>query len=179
MGPRMCRWPTTSSRDAGRISSARGLYISASCRIFPERIFVLLYHVRPASVKGKTRAANKNPRRCAPGTSCRQTPVFPFSRKRKQSKIRFLPRRVRGRKHFSPRKCASCPPKADKECAQRGEKTRRQSPLDFVYDLPPALCAGGFVSELLSPRCRPGRTPGSPRRTGSGWSPPPGWPHRR
>ena len=66
---------------------------------------------------------------------------------------RFLSGHAPDKKHFSPCKCASWPPKADSECARQGAKNRSRSRNDFENEgkkLPPV--ARGKIP--LMP-CRP------------------------
>ena len=53
----------------------------------------------------------------------------------KQNLNHFWPRRVRGQKYLSGCKCASCAPKAHKECAQQTAKNWRKSPKGFFDTL--------------------------------------------
>ena len=62
--------------------------------------------------------------------------------------IRFLPRHVRGRKHFSGRECANCPRPSDSECMWRTAAYPSKNALKFFAGLragsmraPPQVCA--------------------------------------
>ena len=68
-----------------------------------------------------------------------------FRASEKQSPNRFRPRRVRGRKHFSGCKCASCAPKAHKECAQQTAKNWRKRPQGLFRQAKPDRNLSGWL----------------------------------
>ena len=63
-------------------------------------------HKKKSGPQGRSFSLSKKPRRVR-------------TRRCEKDEICFFRRHVRRKKHFSARKCASCPLKADSECAQR------------------------------------------------------------
>ena len=64
----------------------------------------------------------------APPLSLSKKPRRVRVRRRESNEIRFFRRRVRRKKHFSPRKRGSCPPLADDECDAAGRIPLSENP---------------------------------------------------